>query len=345
MATANLDSADIKAALSAPGLLNEDVMEKIWQIDDYILEFSSRCGTSSVDNAYTEWTTLDMAVPDTANKVVDGADVTGNNTRLGTRLGNQCQESIKQVRVSDRAQASDGIGGINTLSKQLSQRQIELRRDVEAISLTLQGSVADDGSSTAGQTASAFAFLVTNISYGATGTHGGFNTATKVVAAATAGTKRALSEKMIRDTVQQVFMQTGRNRQRYVLMARPEVIRLIDEYLFTSTARVATMTSDVGKDPGTAVGLVDMFKADFGYLDLVPNILQPTTATATSAVGIWNFEYVHQAFLKKYYVKDLATTGLAENRVIAVDWCIKILNEKALGAIFDIDHALPMTLT
>lgn len=344
MTAANLDSADLKAVLSAPGLLNEDVMEKIWQIDDYILEFSGRCGSSSVSNAYTEWTTLEMAVPDVNNAVVDGSDASGNNTKLGLRLGNQCQESVKVVRVSDRADASDGIGSINTLSKQLSQRQIELRRDVEAISLSLQGSTADDGASTAGKTASAFAFLTTNVSTGATGTHTGFNSATKVVAAATAGTKRALTETLIRDCVQNIFLQTGRNRQRMVMMARPEVIRLIDTYLFTSTARVATMTSDVGKDPGVAVGLVDMFKADFGYLDLVPNILQPTTATATSALGIWNFEFVHQAFLKKYYVKELATTGLAANRMIAVDWCIKILNEKALGAIFDIDHAAAMTL-
>jgi hypothetical protein len=241
MTAANLDSADLKTALSAPGLLNEDVMEKIWQIDDYILEFSGRCGSSSVSNAYTEWTTLEMAVPDVNNAVVDGSDATGNNTKLGTRLGNQCQESVKVVRVSDRADASDGIGSINTLSKQLSQRQIELRRDVEAISLSLQGSTADDGAATAGKSSSAYAYLVTNINAGATGTHTGFNSATKVVAAATAGTKRALTETLIRDCVQNIFLQTGRNRQRMVMMARPEVIRLIDTYLFTSTARVATI--------------------------------------------------------------------------------------------------------
>ena len=236
--------------MSAPGLLNEDVMEKIWQIDDYILEFSGRCGKGSVDQAYTEWTTLELAAADRQQAVVDGSDATGNNTKIGERLGNQCQESVKVVRVSTAPSVSDGIGRINTLSKQLSQRQIELRRDVEAISLSLQGSTADDGSTIAGKTASIFAFLKTNVNAGATGTHTGFNSATKLVAAATAGTKRALSEKLIRDSVQNGVFADRPQSPALCLMARPEVIRLMDEYLFTSTARVATMTSEIGSSPG-----------------------------------------------------------------------------------------------
>ena len=51
----------------------------------------------------------------------------------------------------------------------------ELRRDVEAISLSGQGSIADDGATIAGQTASVFAQSSVNKNLGATGTIGGFN--------------------------------------------------------------------------------------------------------------------------------------------------------------------------
>jgi hypothetical protein len=344
MTAANLDSADLKAALSAPGLLREDLMDRIWEVDNIPLEFSDRCRKTSTDNSMPEWTTEELAAVDPANKVVDGADASGNNTKVGERLANHCQESVKVVRVSDRAQGSDGVGGINTLSHQLAQRQKELRRDVEAISLSMQASIADDGASVAGQTAGVFAWLKTNISAGATGTHAGYNSATKLVAAGTAGTKRALTETLLRTISMNMYKQTG-EREDLIMMMSPEVQMQVSSYLYTSTARVATFTKDAQTSKNTAVGAVDAFKVDFGFLTMVSNILMPKTAANTSTVGILNFNYIEQCFLKNYYVKELARTGLADNRQIAVDWCVRVMNEKAEGAIFDVDEQAAMILT
>jgi Family of unknown function (DUF5309) len=342
MATTNLDSADLKA-VAAGGLIRENVMEQIWQIDHITLPFTDRAGKTTTDNAYAEWTTRELADPDLNNAVVDGADLTGNHTQTGQRVGNQCQESVKIVRVSDRAAASDTIGGAGGLAEQLGERQKELKQDIEAISLTMQGSVADDGATVAGKTAGVFAWTKTNISAGATGTHTGFNTGTKLVAAGTAGTKRALTEKMLRDIAQMVFQEGGDERAALVAMGRPAIKRIIDEYSFTSSARIATQTTDVGDGPGMAVGYIDVFKSDFNALQLVANRLQPVTAAAASTLGLFNFDFIKLCYLKGIYVKELATTGLAENRAMAADWCTQVLNEKALGAIFDIDEALPMT--
>ena len=155
--------------------------------------------------------------------------------------------------------------------------------------------------------------------------------------------KRALTEKMLRDVAQKCYNETGRYQRPLILMARPPIIRLIDEYSFTSTARIATQTRQTGDGPGMAGGYIDIFKTDFAPLELTPNILQPTTAAATSTVGIFDFDYVQQCFLKGVHMAPLAKTGLADNRLMSVDWCIKVLNEKAIGAIFDIDEAVPMT--
>jgi hypothetical protein len=343
MATTNLDSADLKAVLSAPGVIRENVMDKIWQIDHIALPFTDRAGKTSTDNSFTEWTTAELAAVNVANKLIDGQDMTGNDTQVGLRVGNHCQTSGKVVRVSDRARGSNVIGRSDELAWQVSERQKELKQDIEAISLGMQASIADDGSAVAGQTAGIYAWTKTNINAGATGTHTGYNSSTKVVAAGTAGTKRALTEKILRDVAQAVFQAGGDEGQALVAMCRAPVKRIIDEYAFTSSARIATQTTEVGDGPGIGVGYIDIFKSDFNALHLVANRLQQVTAAATSTLGILNFEFIKLCYLKGIYVKPLATTGLAENRLMATDWCTQVLNEKAIGAIFDIDEAVAMT--
>ncbi len=151
MSTANLDSADLKGVLRG-GLIREDVMDKIWDISKIPLPFTDMIGSSGkVKNEYKEWTTDELAAPDTTNAVVDGSDASGNDTKTGARVGNHCQISDKVVRVSYRADASDTIGRAKELAYQLMRRQQELRRDVEAIALLNQASVADDGDTVAGK--------------------------------------------------------------------------------------------------------------------------------------------------------------------------------------------------
>jgi hypothetical protein len=73
MSTANLDSADLKAA-TYKGLLREDVMSKIFDISRIPLPFTDLIGSDTHTNEYTEWTLDTLATPDITNAVVDGAD-------------------------------------------------------------------------------------------------------------------------------------------------------------------------------------------------------------------------------------------------------------------------------
>lgn len=342
MTTANLDAADLKAT-SGGGSIREDVMRKVWQIDNIPLPFTDRIAEGKADQEYTEWTVKELAAVDLNNAAVDGSDATGNNTKTGIRMGNHCQESIKVVRVSDRAVSSDTIVYDNELAGQVGDRQKELHRDVEGIALSQQGSVQDDGNSTAGKAAGLGAWLVTNISFGATGVHPGFIPATKLVTAPTAGTKRAITEALLDTITLGVYNNGGDDDSRLALMMRPPVKTLISDYGYGTQVRAAALQRQVTGGDGQVIGSIDMWRTDFGYLEMVPNRLQPVTAAATSTVFFLNFDYLELAFLKSYYVKELARTGLAENRLMAVDWTLKVLNEKAHGAIFDVDEALAMT--
>jgi hypothetical protein len=289
MSTANLDSADLKAVTKG-GLIREDVMNRIWDISKIPLPFTDMIGSEMTKNSLKEWTTDVLATPDIANARVDGADASGNNTRTGARVGNHCQISDKVVRVSFRADASNVIGRAKELAYQLSRRQQELRRDVEAIFLNNQASVADDGNATPGKVGGLPSWIKTNspsgYGFGAGGVVGGFNSATGLTVARTPSTaKRAITETFIRNAAQDVYTQGG---DPTVLMTTPDVVRKISEYLFTSSARIATLTSEISnkREAAVATGSVNVFVTDFGVvLKLVPNRIQQPHADGTSVTA------------------------------------------------------------
>jgi hypothetical protein len=167
MATADYwSSADLKA-IDFGGLINEDVMQQIMDISSISLPFTSSFGSGSVKNSYYEWTIDELADPDTTNAKVDGQDTESlNDAKGGSRVGNHAQISTKNVIVTTRARQSDSIGTSDELAKQVMRRNEELRRDVEAIMLTEQGSQADDGDTTPGLSAGLSAWLETNTNFG-----------------------------------------------------------------------------------------------------------------------------------------------------------------------------------
>jgi len=345
MSSANLDSADLKG-VAFGGLINEDVMQKIWDISQIPLPFTDSIGSGSAKQEYKEWTRDELAAPDLTNAVIDGSDATGNDTATGDRVGNHHQISQKVVRVSTRAQESDTIGRANELAYQVMRRQQELKRDVEAIALSNQASLADTGSA-AGTTGGFPAWIETTAYHGAvTGADGGFNTSTGVVDARTVGNHRGLTEELVRDVVEGVYQEGGDPTK---LMSTPSVIRKFSEYMFTSSARVGTLMSDQGKstEKATALGAVNVFVTDFGTLTMVPNRLQQTytsnDATTVADVFIYDPEYVSLCYLHGYRTEPLAKTGLADNRMMNVDWALVVNTEKAHGLIGDVNPATAVT--
>lgn len=324
------------------GVIREDVMDKIWDISNIPLPFTELCSKGTHSNRRVEFVTDTLASAATNNAVIEGADSSKDNGALGTRLGNYTQIATKEVKVTSQSQEANSIGNMASLSYQLSMRQKELRRDVEAQMLTHQASVAGDASSTAGISAGIGAQLKTNVKVGATGAVGGFNTTTGLFVAPTPGTKRALSETLIRDTLQMVY-EAGGNTS--TAMARPIVIRLLSEYLFGTTARVATLTSDKTQkgDGGalTAYGSVNVFVTDFGQtIALRDNRLQPVDTTATSSMYFLDGAHLKQSFMRGYTTESLAKLGLTERRMMSVMYSMLVLNEKSQGAILAIDEAL-----
>lgn len=338
MTTANLDGADLSAALRG-GLIHEDVMNSIWDISKIPLPFTDSITSDTISNAAPTWALDLLPDPLTDNKVVDGSDAGTDDSVLGTRVGNHAQIATKTVRVSTRADASDTIGKTRELSYQVMMRQRSLRRDVEAQMLTQQASVVDDGDSVAGQSAGFPAWLETNALRGATGVDGGYDFASGLVDAPVDGTARPNSETLVRAVQKSVYIQGG---DANMLMAEPDLIEGLSTYLLSETARVANLQSDVNQQESgvTASGSVNLFITDFGgTLAMISNRIQAFSASdAThSNMILYDPEFVRQSFMTGYRVDPVAKTGLAENRLMHVDYTLKVLNEAAHGVIADID--------
>ena len=320
---------------------------QIWDISKIPLPLTDLIGTESSKNSYKEWTVDALAQPDITNAVIDGADATGNNTVLGARVGNHHQISQKVVQVSFRADASDVIGRTKETSYQVMRRQQELRRDVDAIALVNQGSIADDGAATAGKVGGLPSWLVTTTSNGAAGANGGFDAASGKTTPRTVGANRALTETMVRDAVQGVYTQGGDPTK---MISIPGIVRKFSEYLFTSSARVATLMSDQGKsaEQATALGSVNVFVTDFGTLTLVPNRLQQKHKDSGGSVDVADVfivdpTYLALSYLKGYRTEDLAKTGLSERKQMSVDWTLIVNTEKSHALIGDINPLLAVT--
>ncbi len=333
------------AGIERDGVINEELMQQIWDISNVPLPFQDRCGMDSIGNANATWTQDKLSDPDVTNAVVDGADNTKSDAKGGARVGNQSQISTKAVSVSTRARNSNVVGRSDELAYQVSRRQIDLKRDREAIYLYNQGSQVDDGDTVPGKLGGFPAWCVTNFNGGVGSLLGGYNPATGLVAPFTAGTARAIGETEIRDMIQSIYQQGGETS---VLMSVPDAIRRISEYMFTDTARVATLQSDQGKsrEAAAALGTVNYFVADFGSLELVPNRMQQFQlgVAPVAEINMIDFSLVREGVLAGYRVEPLAKIGLADKRQMSVDATLKVLNEAGQGCYFDADTSVPMVL-
>lgn len=350
MSTANLDAADLAAALSAPGLIHEDVMDTVYNLDEGIpTPFTDMVRSGSHSNPFSEWTEDDLNPPDTANAVVDGSDAVGNDTKLGARLGNRQQISDKVVRISHVSEAVDSIGSVGRMAYQTAKRLLDLRRDVEAIAVGRQASQADDGNTTPGLTAGLGAWIASNTDFGATGVPGGYNSATKIVDAPTEGTIRALTWTNVRDRIEEVYNAGGYPS---VLKSIPAVIKGINTFLFGAGGdpyRAAPTANVQGVTPATqsAQGWITVVLSDFGIsLSLVDNCLQQKYNSDTAAdVFILDPAFLGLSYLTGYRNDVLGKTGHSDMRMLSVDWMTKCFREDAHALIADVDPTAPVTAT
>ena len=342
MATGTITGRDL-ADVKTGGLIKESVMDKVHDLSKISLPYCEMIGKSKHSNERTDWILDRLEAPDLTNAVVDGSDAGAAQDASGERVGNHSQSSARVISVSHRADKSDRFGAAREFAYQLTRASDHLRRDIEAISLSDQASVPDDGASTAGKTGALGSWLSTNVvdASGAAVTTAGYNHNTGKTTKPAAQTGAALSYGAIKDVIQSVYEEGG---DVSVLMARPSVVANISEFCYSSDVPIASITADQGKsqDKQAAVGAISIIVTDFGKVKLVSNRIQQPFSNGTDTVYLLDPQFLSTSYLSGIQGYDLAKTGLSDKKMLACDWTVKVLNERAQGMILGVDSAVPV---
>jgi hypothetical protein len=279
---------------------------------------------SKATNDKFEWPLLTLAAVDTANKVAEGDDAPAvDAANVASRRANYTQIMDKLVRVSDTANVINGAANIEKLSKQVTYKLKELKRDKEYRLLANLPAIpgAADGATTR-ETAGFECFIITNASRGAatgaaptlSGTTDGYPNLAHVP-----GTTRTITEDMLNTVIQACWTSGG--EPKYGLCGA-SVKRTISK-TFTGYS-----TKYKDGDDKKLINSIDFYESDFGEIQIVPDRF-----SNAATMMLIDPEYVSIKDLQSTRQKELAVTGHSEARLIIWEGGIEVGNEAAHGII------------
>jgi hypothetical protein len=270
---------------------------------------------------------------DVDNNQPEGNDWSYQAISPTARVGNYTQISDKRIIISRTQDKTSKAGRKSELAREVAKKGVELRIDMEAISLSNQASSAGTGDGATNRKLGGFrAWLASNDDLGATGSSGGFNSGTSVVDAATNGTQRAFT-KAILDSVILSTYNAGGNPN--TLMVSPYVKTVFSRFM--DDADVVPNRKEVGKRQATIVAAADMYLSDFGTISVVPN-RQMARAGATIARNAFLIDpkMVTLGVFDDIKLEKPAKTGDAEKRVLVTEYTLFVNNEAAHGVAADL---------
>lgn len=309
--------------------VREDLSNVIYQISPEETPFMSNVGRENVTNTFFEWQTDDLAAAITTNAQIEGDDITSFTAVTATvRLGNYTQISRKDVIIAGTLEAVDKAGRRSELSYQMAKKSAEIKRDMESTMLANQAAAAGSTSS-ARKSGALLAFLKTNTSEGTGGSDPSYTTIPDAARTdATTTNLRSFSEALLKDVIQKVWTEGGSPS---IVMAGP-----VNKQNLSKMAGIAGQRFNAtGAKPSTIIGAADVYVSDFGNVSIVANRFQ-----RERDVFVLDPEYASVCYLRPFQTVELAKTGDAEKRMLLCEWGLKIKNEKAHGAVYDLNSTI-----
>ena len=303
--------------------IREDLSSALTSISPTETIFMSSIGTRNAENTYFEWSEVDLAAAGD-NRAVEGDAATNSAPTNAIRKGNYTQISTKTVEVSSTNQAVNGVADAQTVAKQVAYKLSEMKRDMEK--MLLDNVAASAGSaSTARQTAGLPAFLTSNTSRGTSGADGttsGTGSAGYPNAAATDGTKRNVTETLLKGVIADCW-DAG---------AEPSIVLCGSSQKQTISGFTGNATKYQEVDGKKLTAAVDIYVSDFGTLQIVP-----ARHVRARDVFVLDPNYASVAYLQTAKQEPLAKNGLSERRLISAEYGLQVTSEKAHGIIADVN--------
>lgn len=301
-----------------------DVVSRITPEDTPIY---SMIGKEKAKSTHPEWEIDDLDAPG-ENAQAEGDEFDFDEITPPDRVGNYTQIFRKSWAISQTQEAVDNAGRLEKIKKQKLKKGIEVRKDIEYAILDNTASKATDPR----EFGSLASWYETNVSRGATGANGGYNSGTGLTEAATPGDQRAFTKTLLDGVMQQVYQSGGRTR---FAVVSPYVKSVFTTFMSDTNVAQFRYAASGGKN--TIIATADVYEGDFGKVMIVPNRVQAATAEMASNVHLLDPSLLAMKMLRKIQnVKNLAKTGDAEKGVIIGEGTLAVKNEQGLGVIADV---------
>jgi len=304
--------------------LREDLANIIYNISPTDTPGFSSFGKATAKATTFEWQTDTLRAAISTNAQLEGDAITSFDSRAASvRVGNYCQISRVLVSVSGTVEKVDKAGRGSEMAFQMAKASKELKRDIEKTIFENIGGNAG-GATTARVTASLGAWIKTNTDKGAAGGDPAYTSGVPA-AARTDGTTRAFTEPMLKTVIAKIFNSGGELRDLHVDSTNKGVVSA-----FTG---IATRNYDISNmpKPTAIIGSASVYVGEFGTLRIVPNRFM----RARDAY-LLDPEFIDVAYLRPFQVMDLAKNGDATNKMLLVEWGLKVKNEAACGLVADL---------
>lgn len=311
--------------------INEELAQLIYDVSPAETPLMSNVGRGSVGNTLFEWLTDELSAASSTNFVIEGDDLTSyTTTSTRVRLANYTAISKKDVLVTDTQRAVDNAGVSDELGYQVAKVGKELRLDMEKILCGPQPAVAGNDTTarkTAGFEAYMNATIGAAVNKSSTGsTDPTFSGTTKGYpnAEAVEGTLRAFSETILKDVIKQQWENGGTPGM--------VIVGPVNKAKASGFTGIADIRKEApGSRPATIMGAADVYVSDFGNVTFVPSRL-----SREKAALFVDPNYVTVEFLQPFTLREMARTGLAEKRVLHVEYGLKVHTPAAHGIARDL---------
>lgn len=325
--------------------IKEDVTDIITMTDFLETPFYSGCKKKSRKNRTPEWMVERLSNPNPQNKNIEGDDASNDTFNQPVREKNVVQLFDKVIQVSSTSRAVDTFGRDDELARLTVMAGQEIKRDIEA---RITGNFASvlGASGTAGECAGAAAFLKTNVSRGASGANGGYNSGSGLIVAATDGTPRQLTETLFKNVIASAAKRSAKPNK---ILVNAEMKQRIS----TAFVGVATQYNQMNPQAkNTIIGTVDIYKSDFGLHEVM---FDPFLGHGAARDNTWTADGARTSssdanrdvlvldmatwavdFLQPMKTSDLAKTGHSDRKMLACELTLECTDERKNGIVADV---------
>ena len=298
----------------------EDLSDMIYNIDPTETPVVSAIGVDNEGGGNTlfDWQVDSLADPSSSNAKIEGADAAAAALGVTTRLNNRMQISDKVYGVTGTSRALDNAGRGDELDYQRLKKGVELRKDIEAVLTGIHQAKLTGTDSVAPLTGNFASFITSNGLVGATGTLPTGDGSD----VPSSGTPYAITEAILAARLQAAWTAGARPSLAFM----PATIKVTANGFLGRADHVRSVSDD-----NVVYANVDVYVSEFGTVEMIPC----RDIEANTVLGI-DPEFAGVKYLRAFETNELAKVGDSDREQMLVEYGLKVSNEAAHFALYDV---------